>query len=390
MEIVIHLKDLVYLGSHLFGMVISAVLLYVGVRKYAPNVFLGFSFFTLTYGTFIAWLVSSGNFVHFPALYRTGNIGGLLFPAFFYLYIRAVLYPNSHSKRDLLFFLPAFLFVADYSHVLFGMSIAEKRALIMQEIYDPQLFVAYNQSLFLLKNFHTLFRTFVILFYLFLSVRLLVQRYRGKEIPKFERPWLNWMVIYLAFLSLMVFPFLAANLLKMGSLQYDLSHLTASVLILGSGFAILFFPKVLYGHNEFEYLRVVQEEKAEQDPKTTEVWPAEKSALLEGKLKEVMEIKKAYLQKGYTLADLAKDTKIPAYQLTYYINQIQDSTFHDLINRHRIEETCSIIQSGEFQHLTLEALAEKSGFNNRNSFSVAFKKFKGMKPSEFLKEFQRG
>lgn len=104
MEIVIHFKDLVYLGSHLFGMVISAVLLYVGVRKYAPNVFLGFSFFTLTYGTFIAWLVSSGNFVHFPALYRTGNIAGLLFPAFFYLYIRAVLYPNSHSKWDLLFF----------------------------------------------------------------------------------------------------------------------------------------------------------------------------------------------------------------------------------------------------------------------------------------------
>jgi AraC-like DNA-binding protein len=187
----------------------------------------------------------------------------------------------------------------------------------------------------------------------------------------------------------MVFPFLAANLLKMGSLQYDLSHLTASVLILGSGFAILFFPKVLYGHNEFEYLRVVQEEKTEQDPKTTEVWPAEKSALLDGKLKEVLDIKKAYLQKGYTLADLAKDTKVPAYQLTYYINQIQDSTFHDLINRHRIDETCRIIQSGQFQHLTLEALAEKSGFNNRNSFSVAFKKFKGMKPSEFLKEFQR-
>lgn len=388
MEIVIHVKDLIYLGSHMLGLVISAVLFYVGVRKYAPNVFLGFSFFTLTYGTFIAWLVSSGNFVHFPAIYRTGNIGGLLFPAFFYLYIRAVLYPNSHSKRDLLFFLPAFLFVADYSHVLFGMSVAEKRALIMQEIYDPQLFVAYNQSLFLPRNFHTLFRTFVILFYLFLSIRLLVQRYRGKEIPQFERPWLNWMVIYLAFLSLMVFPYLAAHLLKMGNLQYDLSHLSGSVLILGSGFAILFFPKVLYGHNEFEYLRVVQEEKVEQDPKTTETWPSEKTALFEDRLKEVLEFNKAYLHKGYNLADLARDTRIPAYQLTHFINHVKKSTFHDLINRYRIEETCRIIQSGEFQHLTLEALSEKCGFNNRNSFSVAFKKFKEMKPSEFLKAFQ--
>lgn len=388
MEIVIHFKDLIYLGSHLLGLVISAVLFYVGLRKYPVNIFLAFSFFTLTYGSFIAWLISSGNFIHFPALYRTGNIGGLLFPPFFYLYIRGVLYPNSHSYRDLAFFLPAFLYLLDYSHVLVGMSIAQKEELILQEIDDPQLFVAYNQSLFLPKNFHTLFRTFVILGFWILSFRLLKRRYFRKEIPEFEKPWLNWMLIYLVFSSLMIFPFLVANLLQMGHLQYDLAHLTGAILILGSGFAILFFPKVLYGHNEFEYLRIVQEDDISQDSKTTETWPQDKIAHFADRLKEVVELNQAYLQKGYTLADLAKDTKIPAYQLTYYINQIQDSTFHDLINRHRIEETCRIIQSGEFQHLTLEALAEKSGFNNRNSFSVAFKKFKGMKPSEFLKGFQ--
>lgn len=390
MEITIHFKDLVYLGSHFLGIVISAVLFYVGLRKYPANIYLGISFFTLTYGTFIAWLVSSGNFVHFPALYRTGNIGGLLFPAFFYLYIRNVLYPNSNSTRDLLVFLPVMLFLVDYSHVIFGMTVAEKKQLIIQEVYDPQLFVAYNQSLFLPNNFHTLFRTFVILVFLLLSVRILVQRYYRKEIPAFERPWLNWMSIYLVFLSMMIFPFIVANMLQLAHLQYDLSHLTGSILILGSGFAILFFPKVLYGNDQFEYLRVVQEEKISKDPKVAAEWPAEKTAQFEQRIEEVLEINKAYLQKGYTLADLAKDTKIPAYQLTHYINHIRNSTFHDLINRRRIEETCRIIQSGEFQHLTLEALAEKSGFNNRNSFSVAFKKFKGMKPSEFLKQFQMG
>lgn len=390
MEITIHLKDLIYLGSHLLGVVISAVLFYVGLRKYRPNIFLALSFFTLTYGTFIAWLVSSGNFVHFPALYRTGNIGGLLFPAFFYLYIRNVLYPNSNSKRDILVFLPVMLFLADYSHVIFGMTVAEKKELIIQEVYDPQLFVAFNQSLFLPNNFHTLFRTFVILVFLLLSVRLLVQRYYRKEVPAFERPWLNWMSIYLIFLSMMIFPFIVANMLQLAHLQYDLSHLTGSILMLGSGFAILFFPKVLYGHDQFEYLRVVQEEKVSQNPKVEVDWPAEKTTHFEQRIEEVLDINKAYLQKGYTLADLAKDTKIPAYQLTHFLNQVQNSTFHDLINRRRIEETCRIIQSGQFQHLTLEALAEKSGFNNRNSFSVAFKKFKGMKPSEFLKQFQIG
>lgn len=385
MELVIHFKDLVYLGSHLLGIVISVVLFYVGLRKYPVNIFLAFSFFTLTYGSFVAWLISSGNFVHFPALYRTGNIGGLLFPPFFYLYIRGVLYPNSHSYRDLVFFLPLFLYVLDYSHVLFGMSVAQKKELILQEIDDPQLFVAFNQALFLPKNFHTLFRTFVILCFWILSFRLLAKRYFRKEIPEFEKPWLNWMLIYLVFSSLMIFPFLVANFLKMGHLQYDLAHLTGAILLLGSGIAILFFPKVLYGHNEFEYLRVVQEEIVSQDKKMAVVWSIEKTAQLEQKITEVLEFNKAYMQKGYSLADLARDTKIPAYQLTHYINHVQDSTFHDMINKHRIEEICRIIQSGQFQHLTLEALSEKCGFNNRNSFSVAFKKFRGMKPSEFLK-----
>ncbi|MFD2201044.1 helix-turn-helix domain-containing protein [Shivajiella indica] len=388
MEIVIHFKDLVYLGSQFLGLVISVVLLYVGLKKYPANILLGLSFFTLTYGTFIAWLVSSGNFVYFPQLYRTGNFAGLLFPPFFYLYIRAVLYPNSHNYWDFAFFLPALLFVADYSHVIFGMSVAEKKELIMQEIYDPQLFVAYNQSLFLPKNFHTLFRTFVILFFWILSFRLLIQRYHKQVIPKFEKPWLNWMLIYLVFSSLMIFPFLVANLLKLGHLQYDLAHLTGSILVLGSGLTILFFPKVLYGHNEFEYLSVIQEEVF-QDTVKTEIWSSEKSAHFEERLKECLDINKSYLKKGYTLADLAKDTRIPSYQLTHFINHVHGSNFYDLINRHRIEETCRIIESGQFQHLTLEALAEKSGFNNRNSFSVAFKKFKGMRPSEFLRSIQK-
>jgi AraC-like DNA-binding protein len=268
------------------------------------------------------------------------------------------------------------------------MSLGEKRELIAQEVYDPQLFVSFNQSLFLPRNFHTFFRTIVILFFWILSFRLLTKRYFRKGIPVFEKPWLNWMLIYLVFSSLMIFPFLVSNLLPLGHLQYDFAHFTGAILILGSGLAILFFPKVLYGHNEFEYLRVVQEEKVTQDPKTTETWPPEKTAHFEARLREALEINKAYLQKGYTLADLARDTQIPAYQLTHFINHIQNSTFHDVINQHRIQETCRIIQSGQFQHLTLEALSEKSGFNNRNSFSVAFKKFKGMKPSEFLRQHQ--
>lgn len=385
MEIVIHFKDLIYLSSHLIGVLISALLIYIGIKNYPPNILLGLSFASLTYGAFIAWLIFSGLYVHFPALYRTGNIGGLLFPPFFYLYIRSVLYPQSESWKDLLFFFPLLLYIIDYFPVLFLISLVEKKNLILQEIHDPVLFTSFNQAWFLPKNFHTLFRTLVILFFWVLSFRLLYLKKKENGFQKFEKPWFNWMIIYLVFNSLLIFPFLLSNFFSYQSIQYDFAHLTGAILLLVSASTILFFPQVLYGTNQFEYIRKVQDEMTDDGKSYEEKIPPEKYLHIEQKLKEALEGKKVYVQKGYSLADLAKETKIPAYQLTYHINRNLNSTFYDLINYQRIEETCRIIESGKYKHLTLEALSEKSGFNNRNSFSVAFKKFKGIKPSEYLK-----
>ena len=44
----------------------------------------------------------------------------------------------------------------------------------------------------------------------------------------------------------------------------------------------------------------------------------------------------------------------------------------------------------ECRYKKLEAIAEESGFNNRNTFTVAFKKVTGLNPSEFLKDINTG
>ena len=114
--------------------------------------------------------------------------------------------------------------------------------------------------------------------------------------------------------------------------------------------------------------------------------PSEKPCSVEG-YKMVTRIKcKDCNEKGYTINELAKDVQIPAYLLTQYINRKLETNFSDLINQERIEECCQLMESGEYKHLTLEGLADKCGFNNRNSFSVAFKKFKGVTPSQFQKD----
>jgi AraC-like DNA-binding protein len=45
--------------------------------------------------------------------------------------------------------------------------------------------------------------------------------------------------------------------------------------------------------------------------------------------------------------------------------------------------------NGECKHKKLEAIAGESGFNNRNTFTSAFKRVTGMNPSDFLRNMKR-
>lgn len=92
-----------------------------------------------------------------------------------------------------------------------------------------------------------------------------------------------------------------------------------------------------------------------------------------------------YLNHGYALSDLAGDIGYPYYQISTVINQEFGMNFNDYINRYRIEFCKQNMESERWSHLTLEAIAHECGFNNRNSFTNAFKKFSGETPSKYLK-----
>ena len=77
---------------------------------------------------------------------------------------------------------------------------------------------------------------------------------------------------------------------------------------------------------------------------------------------------------------------IQPYLLSAVINQVFKTNYNDFINGYRIEHAKTLIQNGEAKMLTLEALSEQCGFNNRNSFTIAFKKHAGQTPSDFIKK----
>lgn len=92
-----------------------------------------------------------------------------------------------------------------------------------------------------------------------------------------------------------------------------------------------------------------------------------------------------FLKRGYNLKQLSDETSIPLHQLSAFINQYYHRNFNDFINEYRVQYCQAKIRNEEWRSKTLEAIAEESGFNNRNTFTSAFKKVTGYNPSDFLR-----
>jgi AraC-like DNA-binding protein len=113
--------------------------------------------------------------------------------------------------------------------------------------------------------------------------------------------------------------------------------------------------------------------------------PAGKLASLGDQLKVDLLRQRIYLKKGCTTAMLAAEMGVQPYLLSAVINQVFKTNFNDFLNQYRVEHAKNLIGNGQAKMLTLEALSEECGFNNRNSFTMAFKKHTGKTPSEFIK-----
>ncbi len=113
-----------------------------------------------------------------------------------------------------------------------------------------------------------------------------------------------------------------------------------------------------------------------------------KPALVDGyidKLLFAMEEEKLYLNSRLSIHKLAQEIKIPRQYISEILNIHLEKNFQDFVNAYRIEEFTKRLQSDQYEHYTLFAIANEVGFNSKSSFNAIFKKMKGLTPSEYKK-----
>lgn len=98
----------------------------------------------------------------------------------------------------------------------------------------------------------------------------------------------------------------------------------------------------------------------------------------------------AFVNQNISLNSLAKDFNTNSKYLSEVINFVKQENFASYINTLRINYTIKQLHEDKQLHkLTMNALAEKFGFNNARSFSEAFFKVTQLKPSYYISQIKK-
>lgn len=154
---------------------------------------------------------------------------------------------------------------------------------------------------------------------------------------------------------------------------YALVWLALSALILALGFFAISQPDILA-------LPAAEKYQSSRLTKT------EMEQLMK-KLNELMLKDRLFLEPKLTKASLAAKVGVNSSELSRIVNEGFGKNFFDFVNAYRVEEFISLVRSGDFNHLTLLAIAKEAGFNSKTTFHTAFKKETGTTPRNFFNSF---
>lgn len=108
------------------------------------------------------------------------------------------------------------------------------------------------------------------------------------------------------------------------------------------------------------------------------------------RLRALMEQERPFLDSELSLDDLAGRLEVPKTHLSQVLNETIGRGFADLVASYRVRESEALLRDPDLSHLTIEAVARRSGFRSRSAFYEAFRKVNGMTPADYRKRGDEG
>jgi AraC-like DNA-binding protein len=346
-----------------------------------------------------------------------------------YLYVRSILKDDATLKKTdyLHFFIFMLVFVGAMP---FALTSWQYKIEIATNVQSNQWNLAkYKINKILPHVINQAIRPPHILLYMILQWRLVYKAFykKSSNLSNAKQTLLikKWMLLYCTIFSVLAIAatFIMFNNLshtnKNGFLSIDfVALLSCTIGFIALIMALMLFPNITYGlpvspvhfptqpyHIKSDELiklietpqspafLVAQAEEDDVQKDITDTNPlmqlfcddyiAEIKNLIENCIKEG-----CYLQADCSLSKFSTTVDVPAHHLTYYFNDIVKIKFTDWKNDLRIAYAMNLMSSASMDTLTLEAIAEQSGFTSRSTFIRAFKNKTKLTPSDYIKHIK--
>lgn len=337
--------------------------------------------FSYTHIILITFLVETSWVTYVPHLYRTAVPFIFFILPLSYLYLKKLVDQQSFQVQDIKHFIfPSLIFISMLP--FYTKSSAYKLKVIAEDIHQRKYHFIFSQQSLIPKEL--IVDIFFILLLIYFA--LILKWFFIASKPEFDSHlWYNpdklkW--VY-AFTLICILPFINFFFLtdKNGQLIWRLSMIGLCVLAIASSLSLIFNPGVLYN---------LYSKRREESSLDEEAVHVEKNVSLNGNevLKQRLQIlidqEHIYLMPKFSMFHLSSAMDISNHSLTAFLQDEYGISFHDFINKKRVEFICERFKSGAFQGMNLEDIAQEAGFGNRTTFIQAFKKFKGTTPSDFF------
>jgi YesN/AraC family two-component response regulator len=112
----------------------------------------------------------------------------------------------------------------------------------------------------------------------------------------------------------------------------------------------------------------------------------EKSEKYFKRLEHLVAVEKKFRDENLALNSLAKQLGIAPRYLSQIVNERLNKNFRDYINEYRVKEAMQLLVDPGKSDSTILETALDVGFNSKEVFNRAFKKFTGVTPSRYIKE----
>lgn len=394
----------------LTGLFLSLVILLYNKGYRRSNLYLGGYFF---FGSFYLLGLCVG--IYGTSLFWSALLGGTVLPfnyligPFSYLYVRSVLSDNARlSRYDYLHFA---LFAVEFAGLLpFYLSSWEHKLSIAAIIQSDHWTIPFLPINLIPAKVNFIVRPLQMVIYLALQWNLL-WRYRsftpGFAVPKSQFIITKrWLVVFLSVTTLMIFVTTYISIqhavypTRTGFLMHTQPGLiAANVIIILLIIGLLMFPQVMYGlpritgqpdsgkksappqatgSNELEEINPIKENS---NPVITGI------PELEIRLERLINEKKPYLDKNFSITTLAVSLDIPMHHLRYYFSRHLKISFATYRNHLRVEYVKILISRDEHKKLSIEGLGKMAGFSSKSTFFAAFREETGKPPLDFIRTF---